>query len=143
MSKVSVRAIIEMNHKYLLVSNKVAGDFWHLPGGRVEQDESILNALTREIEEELGVVPEVGNLVAVHQVQADGKWWPASLIFHVTNSQDFLGFNIKNSTHGEKEIEKADFVSLEEINIKPHELKELLPQLKQESFQGQCRLIIN
>jgi ADP-ribose pyrophosphatase YjhB (NUDIX family) len=43
---------------------RVAGlDFWFLPGGRVEMLESATQALSREIHEELGVLPSVERLL--------------------------------------------------------------------------------
>lgn len=51
--RVSVKAKIEQNGKILLV--KENGKDWDLPGGGIEHDESIAEALKRELEEEIGL----------------------------------------------------------------------------------------
>jgi 8-oxo-dGTP diphosphatase len=48
---------------------------WELPGGYVEAEESPLMACVREVEEELGIKPEIGDLLSVdwapHPEQGD------------------------------------------------------------------------
>jgi len=49
-----VAAIIERDQHYLLATVPSV-DYWFLPGGRVQMGESSEQALTREVQEELGV----------------------------------------------------------------------------------------
>ena len=52
--RVSVKAKIKQNNKILLV--KEAGKKWDLPGGGLEHDETIEEALKRELKEEIGLI---------------------------------------------------------------------------------------
>ena len=49
--------------RILLIKTAKAG--WELPGGRVEQGEDFITALTREVREETGCAIEVGRLTGV------------------------------------------------------------------------------
>lgn len=48
----------------LLIAQRLPGDtlagYWEFPGGKVERDESLTDALQRELHEELGVDTEIG-----------------------------------------------------------------------------------
>jgi len=52
--RVSVRCILVKNGRILVQLSK-HGDFYRLPGGRVRPDETLIQALRRELLEELGV----------------------------------------------------------------------------------------
>lgn len=51
--------------------SELAGRF-ELPGGKIDEDETPLDALTREIREELGVTLTIGQEVRT----PEGQWWP-------------------------------------------------------------------
>ncbi len=68
-------AIIEKEGKFLITQRKPGDSFgglWEFPGGKVEPGESMEMALTREIEEEVGLRVEVGarRMVIRHQYSA-------------------------------------------------------------------------
>lgn len=59
-----VGAVIEKDGRYLITQrrpNAVLPLLWEFPGGRVEEEESDVDALAREIEERLGVEVEVSH----------------------------------------------------------------------------------
>ena len=57
--KLSVCGVIMYQSKFLIVKRSETDDFlpncWEFPGGSVEDDESIENALVRELKEEIGL----------------------------------------------------------------------------------------
>ncbi len=60
-TEVVVAALINKEGEILLSSRpepKVYAGYWELPGGKVEKGESLAQALSRELEEELGIIPK-------------------------------------------------------------------------------------
>jgi 8-oxo-dGTP pyrophosphatase MutT (NUDIX family) len=55
--RVAIRVLIVQNNKVLLVREK-DDQWWALPGGGIDHDETAESALAREVEEELGVPAE-------------------------------------------------------------------------------------
>ena len=61
-----VAAVIESKGKYLIARravHKAQGGKWEFPGGKVEANESLSNALAREFSEEFGVRLTVGEVL--------------------------------------------------------------------------------
>lgn len=66
-TKVAVHGLIKKGDKFL-VTKRAAGDnympgLWDLPGGTIEFQENIFDALMREIEEETGLRVEIGKIL--------------------------------------------------------------------------------
>lgn len=68
-------ALIEIQHRKLLMTLSKGKDAWYIPGGKREQGESDFDALAREVKEELGVevLPGSAELYGVFEAQAHGK----------------------------------------------------------------------
>jgi len=124
--RVAVRAIILHDEKLLCVRQKnyngnalVSGNtYWCVPGGGVDIGEPLLPALKREMIEELGVKPTIGNLLYVQQFEFKG-WEHMEFFFHITNPEDYLNLDISKTTHGALELEEIDFITPAEKTILP------------------------
>lgn len=70
---VAVGIIIDQNNKILIAerpSNKTKAGFWEFPGGKVEEGETVFDALKRELKEEMGIcVDSAIPLIKVHYHQ--------------------------------------------------------------------------
>jgi ADP-ribose pyrophosphatase YjhB (NUDIX family) len=124
---VSVRGVAVADGKLLCVRLKpypgaMVGeyDFWCLPGGGVDNGETLVGAFQREIVEELGVEPKIGRLLYVQQfVRKDKNLDMLEFFFHIENAQDYKNVDLAKTTHGTKEIEAIDFVDPKTTHILP------------------------
>ena len=121
--RINVRGIIVYEDKLLCVRltnyrEEKAPDYWCVPGGGLDINESILTALNRELIEELGVKPKIGKLLYIHQYK-DSKCEQLELFFHIENPEDYLDIDLKKATHGIDEIEKVEFIDPATNNILP------------------------
>jgi len=76
MKKIEVRvaALCVSEDTVLLVNHQKHGEsYWVLPGGHVEKGESLVNALAREMKEELDLDVTVGALAIVHDFITDDR----------------------------------------------------------------------
>lgn len=84
-------------------------DYWCLPGGGLEEGEPLYAGIEREMIEETGVKPVVGNLLYVQQFAYNDKDY-IEFFFHITNAEDYLNVDLEKTSHGMEEIEAIDFI---------------------------------
>jgi ADP-ribose pyrophosphatase YjhB (NUDIX family) len=127
--RVAVRGIVLHDGKLLCVRLKpykpnitVTAEQWATPGGGVDIGEPLLPAFEREMIEETGIKPAIGNLLYVQQfIHNDTE--QMEFFFHVTNSQDYLNIDLSKTTHGNIEIAEIDFVETASTNLLPEFLR--------------------
>lgn len=140
MGRISVRAIIEYDGKFLLVKHRASATFWCLPGGGIEPGENILSALEREMIEEIHVKPVIGNLIYIHQVKREDGYTSPGLYFHVKNSKDYLNHDVASSTHGKHEIAEIDWFDITRVTVLPKFLASELPEIAKNGFNVNTRI---
>lgn len=122
--RIAARGIIVENGNLLCLRLKPykgqPNDYWCVPGGGIDPGEPLVTAVEREITEELGVKPEVGNLLYIQQFAgASSGREDLEFFFHITNSEDFLDIDLTKTSHGDKEIEGIEFVDPTTNDVRP------------------------
>ena len=117
----NARAIIIRNKKLLLVTGHDENYYW-TPGGGVENDESVLDALHRELQEELGIKATSAMYYMSYSFEEKNK---KSDIFMVETLDDIvLGGEITRMMWYSKE----DFIN-DDIQISLGLTTEVIPRL--------------
>ncbi len=120
--KIKTRGLIINDNKILVAMHKDSKNI-ALPGGHLEEGEGILDCLKREMVEELGVVPEVGNILYINSF-TNGENQYFEFIFHIKNSKDYLDIEKLKRTHA-FELERLVWISSEDdINFLPERLND-------------------
>jgi 8-oxo-dGTP diphosphatase len=74
---IDVHVLLVENGNILLTrrrdTNPAFDGQWHLPSGKLDADESVLDAAAREAEEEVGVLIDPGDLRHVHTLHVNGS----------------------------------------------------------------------
>lgn len=112
-----MRAIIARDGKLLCVrlhqyegKTTKTNDYWCTPGGGADEGEALIPALKREIVEELGPEPDIGQLLYIQQFVSDDVE-QLEFFFHVRNADDYVDLDLYATTHGATEIETVDFIN--------------------------------
>lgn len=74
-------------HLYLMRSDKKYSGQWALPGGKIEPNETLFDAITRECTEEMGSMPEYIKLIPVEKFTATGNYFSFHTFFCLINDE--------------------------------------------------------
>ncbi len=99
---IGVSAIIfDQNERVLLIrrGKPPASGFWHVPGGKLEAGESLVEGVRREVKEETGLDVIIGPIMAVVERRQEG--------FHYV----IVDFLARISNFNQAEIQSADDAS--------------------------------
>lgn len=77
--KVAVKALIVKDDKVLICRDAEGADIWEIPGGRINEGETLETALVREVKEELNIPVKVIRLVTSEQ--SIHLWDKATILF--------------------------------------------------------------
>ena len=113
LTELTVLCLIESGSRILL-QNRVKKDWkgYTLPGGHIEKDESIVDAVIREMKEETGLSIRNPKLCGVKQFPIDGGRY---LVF-LFRTSEFEG-ELVSSDEGQMEwIERSDLSGLSTVN---------------------------
>ncbi len=126
---VAVSAYVTIaDHEVLLVKTHWRSDTWELPGGQVEEGESLSEAVRREVLEETGIKINPIGVTGVYYNATDGI---VSIVFHA----HYVSGDIKLQP---SEIKEAEYIALNETNIdqyliRPHMRSRTLDAMKKQA----------
>lgn len=121
---VTVAAIIEYNQKFILVSDKTStGIKLNQPAGHLDPNETLIDAVVREVKEEtsLDFIPE--GIVGVYMMPANDNTTYLRFCFkgHLT---DYSA--IPQPSAGESDVVKVDWYTIEEIKARKSEHRSIV-----------------
>lgn len=126
--RTNVRGIIFNDGKLLVTKFRQDDDgeskHWGTFGGGLDIGESITEGLYREMIEETGIAPEIGNLLFIQQFDDDKKEY-LELFFHIKNADDYSEIKLEETTHGLAELTRYAFVDPKTNYILPAFLSEI------------------
>jgi ADP-ribose pyrophosphatase YjhB (NUDIX family) len=127
---VTTRALIIHSNKLLMCKLKHNHDFYCLPGGKLDPGETIEAGLERELIEETGIKPVIGQLAFINQfINAENH--RIEFFFLVSNGADYANFDPSQGSHA---FEIADFKMTDPTDPQYN----LMPAFIRDRFAGLC-----
>jgi 8-oxo-dGTP pyrophosphatase MutT (NUDIX family) len=127
--RVSAKVVLGDEGGRVLLVNPTYKQYWDLPGGMAEANESPIAAAIREVEEELGFTIRISSLLLMDWVEAHGPW------------DDLLVLVFDGGTVGEEVIRRMSVTDdeLSEFAFFPLEAAEA--QLRPDMWLKLCRAV--
>lgn len=131
--RIGVRGIAYRDGKLLSVLHKDHDgnpvDFWAIPGGGLDPNESLEAGVSREMVEETGVAPQVGRLLFVQQfaytTRSGAVREQLEFFFHLENPEEYQTIDLTATTHGVSELADIAWIDPKTCNILPAFLRTL------------------
>lgn len=135
--KISTKALITRNDKILLIekSPKSRQNFYTLPGGTQETDETLHRSLSREVFEETGATVDIQELIWTNERKVQSKSEPR----HTTHKIEYIfrcfvndGYEAKMGSIPDSNQTGVKWLSigeLEHYRIAPKRLRAILSEL--------------
>jgi ADP-ribose pyrophosphatase YjhB (NUDIX family) len=116
--RIRVSALLEWRDRILLCRHEKPGkEYWLLPGGGVNSGESLVDALRRELAEEVGIdgVPFEGPIAIVDSI-APARSFAAKHVVHIIFSGDLQGRSLEAVTSADAAVRGHRLFGLNELD---------------------------
>lgn len=117
--RIRVSAILRWRGRVLLIRHEKPGkEYWLLPGGGVNSGESLVDALRRELGEELGIdeeMPFEGPVAIVDSIAPVRSFAPKHVV-HIIFASDLGGRSLEAVTSEDAAVRGHRLFAVEELN---------------------------
>ena len=117
--RIRVSAILRWRGRVLLCRHEKAGrEYWLLPGGGVNSGESLVNALHRELSEEIGIDDElpVEGPVAIVDSISPARSFAAKHVVHIIFAGDLGGRSLERVTSQDAAVRGHRLFSVDDLD---------------------------
>lgn len=120
--KIRCRALIVHEGKLFIVKHTPGNDYYATPGGHLDHGEDPEVCIRRELVEELGVEPVLGELLYVYTfIDKDGRQ-SIEFFFEIKNSEAYLNVSA-DATHKDEISESRWVSSTDTFTLLPREIE--------------------
>lgn len=108
-----VYALIQNNEGKVLLVHNTDGGGWSLPGGKVEQGETLIEAVKREIMEETGLTATIGDIISINEGKSHQMGVHTLFIMFKATVEDYI-----TEIQMKDEISELRWLTVEEADEK-------------------------